>query len=782
MRNLWLALLFLAAYLHPAQALYRPPTPDPTYGLPVPAIHKAQTVGSPAQWIWAAQTRNNQTVYFRKIFTLTKVRTSANLYVTCDDFFTAYVNGHPVAHSSPEPNNDFVWKQVHRVDVTQFLHSGKNLLAIEGKNAGGAAGLVAMLDLGKKRVIATDRSWLCSERASSNWRSDLSAGAGWNPISVEGVLNSGPWENSLVGWPGYSSIPYYLAQLPIWPVHVTILNGTSAFEKLSNLTVKNGQPITVHLGSANGSTDQPALLIDFGRELAGEIQIASDSSQPIQVILATGESAGEALNSPWQGPLNLTVAPGSIADGRHSAFRYAKLTFVSGPPTFKIRFVHCNMIYYPVRYQGSFDCSDPLLTRIWYVGAYTAHLCMQDDIWDAPKRDRARWMGDLQVSGETINDAFGDRFLMEQTMNRLRADAGNPPHSHVNGIPGYSCAWVVGMTDFYKHIGDLNYIRRHRDDLIQMMDFFKAELDSRGLFANKRKEWDFCDWSPGFNGGGPHSLAATHFYMVKMLRDGAWLLDQIGDHTDAERFHQWAQQAIQAAQRYLLNPSTDTFGDRWQDNAMAIYSGTATPSERKAIWDDVLSHLYPVNEMITPYYNYYDIWAMSEAGHTRQAINFIRWFWGGMIKEGATTFWEGYDPRWPKQHFHKYLQADNGMGYFVSLSHGWSSGPTSFLSERVLGLRPIGGGFSTVLIKPELGGLSWAKGGVPTPHGILYASYRVVNGRLNATIKLPDHEIATVSLPGRSAHLRVNGRTIASRIVGDRSEIVLKHGGRYTIE
>ena len=66
--------------------------------------------------------------------------------------------------------------------------------------------------------------------------------------------------------------------------------------------------------------------------------------------------------------------------------------------------------YYPVEYKGSFACSDDLLTRIWYMGAYTAHLCMQEDIWDAPKRDRARWMGDLHVSGAVINLAFADRF------------------------------------------------------------------------------------------------------------------------------------------------------------------------------------------------------------------------------------------------------------------------------------------------------------------------------------------------------------------------------------
>ena len=65
-------------------------------------------------------------------------------------------------------------------------------------------------------------------------------------------------------------------------------------------------------------------------------------------------------------------------------------------------------IYYPVQYAGSFESSDPLLNRIWETGAYTAHLCMQDGLWDAPKRDRGRWAGDIDVEGRVISTAFGD--------------------------------------------------------------------------------------------------------------------------------------------------------------------------------------------------------------------------------------------------------------------------------------------------------------------------------------------------------------------------------------
>ena len=87
------------------------------------------------------------------------------------------------------------------------------------------------------------------------------------------------------------------------------------------------------------------------------------------------------------GPFTLTITDGEPATTPYSAFRYALLTFPSRQAA-TITKIACDHKYYPVAYKGTFACSDPLLTKIWYTGAYTAHLCMQEEIWDAPKRDR----------------------------------------------------------------------------------------------------------------------------------------------------------------------------------------------------------------------------------------------------------------------------------------------------------------------------------------------------------------------------------------------------------
>ena len=72
------------------------------------------------------------------------------------------------------------------------------------------------------------------------------------------------------------------------------------------------------------------------------------------------------------------------------------------------------------------------------------------------------------------------------------------------------------------------------------------------------------------------------------------------------------------------------------------------------------------------------------------------------------------------------IHGDNGAfcykGFRHSLCHGWSSAPTAFLAEEVLGIHILEAGCRKLLIKPNLGNLSWAKGDYPTPFGVVSVS------------------------------------------------------------
>jgi hypothetical protein len=97
-----------------------------------------------------------------------------------------------------------------------------------------------------------------------------------------------------------------------------------------------------------------------------------------------GESGEEALTSPYLGANEIYVPPYATVYGPKSAFQYALVRFLGGSSPLRFRAIDVDYIYYPVRQMGSFESSDPGLDKIWQTGAFTAHLCMQDAIWDGP--------------------------------------------------------------------------------------------------------------------------------------------------------------------------------------------------------------------------------------------------------------------------------------------------------------------------------------------------------------------------------------------------------------
>ena len=51
--------------------------------------------------------------------------------------------------------------------------------------------------------------------------------------------------------------------------------------------------------------------------------------------------------------------------------------------------------------------------------------------------------------------------------------------------------------------------------------------------------------------------------------------------------------------------------------------------------------------------------------------------------------------------------------------HGWSCTPTKDMVFYTLGVTPAEPGYAAARIAPRLGGLAWAEGQVPTPHGLI---------------------------------------------------------------
>lgn len=755
--------------------------------------------------------------YFRREFRVGTVPTHATLYVAGPREASIYINGEMVGRYQVRywRGHDFSLNmRVFSEDVTGFLRSGKNVLAIKAIRGVGIG--YGMAD---RRAMQMNRGELLAVMitpeargvqapllvmSDSGWKgTDASVSPTWDQIGYDDskwpeVTDFGGIESSvnffqqnmdtgMYAWPGYDGIAPYLAHFALKAAKVyDVDSGTGSIENAQFLSsAPRGREMEVTLPTEHVSGyDAPQLTLDFGREVTGRIELQSDSDHPAWVTVQYGESEAEAQLEPYLGVDPVYLPPHGTGYGPKSAFRFAIVRFTGGLRT-HFRAIRLDGIEYPVKYAGTFTSSDPVLNHIWAVGAYTAQLCMQSYVWDAPKRDRLAYAGDLNVSGKTIDDVFGDRFLMEKTLDELIGPA--PVTQYINLIPGYSAFWVMDEREYYLHTGSLQQLEEVHNRLVQLLNYMRTDVNGEGMFSDSTHSWDFVDWSPGMDQYGPESRMATQFEYYAAFRGGAWLLHVLHDEKNAETMTAEAEVMKAAAQRHMLDTG-GTFGLRWQPNAYAVLSGIANASQYDSIWGNVLSHVGQTeydSSVTTPYYTYYVVEAMARMGHRRAALDWIRKYWGGMIQEGATSYWEGYSPSWYKGYlFHASLQGDNLSGFVISLAHGWSSGVTAWLMGQVLGIQPTGGGFAAVNIRPDLLGLRWVKGGEPTPHGVLGVEVNDEKGYVG-TIQLPPGVQANLSVPvaKTGAEITVNGEHVAAKSSeGGRRAIVRLDGeGRYVV-
>ena len=151
------------------------------------------------------------------------------------------------------------------------------------------------------------------------------------------------------------------------------------------------------------------------------------------------------------------------------------------------------------------------------------------------------------------------------------------------------------------------------------------------------------------------------------------------------------------------------------------------------------------------FFGYYMLCAMGKAGDVDKALDIIKEYWGAMLSRGATTFWEDFNIDWLEgsgridelpAEGEKDIHGDYGAycykGFRHSLCHGWASGPAAFMSEYVLGIKPLNPGCTKISLRPNLGNLKHVKGTYPTPHGIIRVEhFKRSDGTIETKISLP---------------------------------------------
>ena len=489
-----------------------------------------------------------------------------------------------------------------------------------------------------------------------------------------------------------------------------------------------------------------SVLLDFGRELHGGIVIFawSDSTKRgAKVRIRFGESAMEAM-SEIGGPENATndhanrdlivrVGSMSMTPIGETGFRFVRIDLLEENQELVLKAIQAVMIYKDLEYKGSFSCSDKLLDRIWDTGAYTAHLSMQNYIWDGIKRDRLLWAGDMHPETTTIQTVFGSDETVMRSLEFVKEETPLP--GWMNGFPAYSMWWIIIQRDWFMHTGNLDYLEKQKEYLIGLEKQLSEAIDENGKDCTP--EVRFIDW-PTLEDKEvvDCGLQALHVMAVKSL---GYMLDILGEKKlaqkcseDIKRLSKWKGNYKQAKQAAALS-------------VLAGLENARTVNEK----------LLKVgkSEGLSTFMGYYILNARAMAGDIDGCLECIREYWGGMLSLGATTFWEDFDVKWLKNaapideiieknsekiNVHACYGKYCYKGYRHSLCHGWASGVTAWITENILGVKILEPGCKKIKIQPQLGNLQWAKGTYPTPYGILVVEHRKdAEGKIKTDVKAP---------------------------------------------
>lgn len=527
---------------------------------------------------------------------------------------------------------------------------------------------------------------------------------------------------------------------------------------LTKGNVKNEQSLLIQKDNQVGLTEpvvcalsngadgeNAAVLVDFGIEFSGSVRVmvvGIGGGARANILVRTGESVMEALTP--LGEKNTTndhanrdrvmnVGFYSANETNESGFRFLYVELLDKNMSITFKALQGVFHYRDLDYIGSFESSDERVNKIWETAAYTAHLNMQEYLWDGIKRDRLVWIGDTHTEVMTILATFGYNDVVPKSLDHVRDQT--PIGTWMNGITAYSIWWLLIHYEWYMHFADKNYLSEQHEYMKSLLTELSKCVgeDGQENLPGRR----FLDWPNNEDEVAKH--AGLQGLLKLAFDQGAFLMSELGDAETADICRKTSEKILK-----YVDP--DCNGSKQAASLLSL-SGISDPKEiNEKLLKPNGAHGY------STFFGFYTLAAKSLANDYEGALTDMKEFWGGMLDMGATTFWEDFNLDWldnaapiddvvPEGKID--IHGDYGAYCYVkfrhSLCHGWASGPCPWLSRYVLGVQVLEPGCRKIKIEPHLCGLKYVKGTYPTPYGVIKVSHTLNNdGMVKSDIEIPD--------------------------------------------
>lgn len=496
------------------------------------------------------------------------------------------------------------------------------------------------------------------------------------------------------------------------------------------------------------------LLFDFGTENAGWLEFESaDLVDSIEMSVSEyNQPPAYAANYPAK-----TLSPKKYGNtyrlelnkDLYEGVRFGWIHVRSFSKTWHITRLRLVCQIRPTNYNGSFSCSDTMLTRIWYTGAYTVKLNLLKDYLGAilmNRGDRFSWTGDAHPAQAASMVAFGNYDFIKKNIAYTSTQS--------NGIRSYGLYWVLSLIDYYRYTGDTATLNSYISNAC-------AKLDDAYTVYGTNPNLEYFGWDERLGAGFEHPNLPEPQNAYKMLSVRVWkefagIMGVYGRTDLRDKYYHYATEKMAVLKKDAN--WYEAFG--LHAGADAVTTGLLINEEQKNIYEKNFTD--KVNRIsYSPFNQYFIIQAFALMNKYDDALSSIRDLWGGQVKYGATTFFEDYRPSWNAVVDKNGPVPDNQCG-FTSLCHPWGAGVTKWLSEEVLGIKPTSPGFTTFDILPHLGRTLTNVSGKTHPLvGDIKASFNVVTGL--CSVETPEGTIGRIGIPKVEKNIRnikVNGSLV----------------------
>lgn len=388
--------------------------------------------------------------------------------------------------------------------------------------------------------------------------------------------------------------------------------------------------------------------------------------------------------------------------------------------------------------RSSFECDNQTVNEIYKVAARTMGLCSREFILDGIKRDRWLWGADVYQSSLMHYYSFFDTKSIKRSMTAL---FGKSPFSlYINHIMDYTFLWIICFDDYYRHSGDEKFARENCYKVFEMMEHCLGRRDENGLMDSRPEDWVFVDWADLDNSG---EVCCEQMLLIAALKKCVILSEEFGYKDKAERYRAIYKETEAKLERFWLEDKKGyTYSVRngkpdgkilMHPNVFAVLFDLCDDKRKEMIKQNVLENP-DIPKIVTPYMRFYELAALCRIGETKYVMDETINYWGAMIKEGATTFWERYDPE--EKGAEKY--AMYGRKYGKSLCHAWGATPLYIIGRYIVGLKASENGKSFTL-KPDLAGLKRFKAEMPLAKGSVKVeadekTIRVISDEIKGTL------------------------------------------------